>query len=107
MPTGDETLVDSSRMTPALLQRLALARAVYAEREIYLLDDPLSAMDSASADRIFQSAIVGALKGKTVILATNREQVGVCSKAAAAASPQLGLATGVCAGWSSDSNAAC
>lgn len=88
-------------MTPALLQRLALARAVYAEREIYLLDDPLSAMDSASADRIFQSAILGALKGKTVILATNREQVGVCP--IAAASPRIGLAR---ADWSVNSNAA-
>lgn len=74
MPTGDDTLVDSSRLTPAQMQRLGLARALYAEREVYLLDDPLSALDSASADRIFESAILGALKGKTVILATNREQ---------------------------------
>lgn len=74
MATGDDTLVDSSRLTPPQLQRLALARAIYAEREVYLLDDPLSAMDSASADRIFESAILGALKDKTVILVTNREQ---------------------------------
>ncbi|KAE8741975.1 ABC-transporter, subfamily C member 11, partial [Frankliniella occidentalis] len=74
MPTGDDTLVDTTRMTPAQLQRLALARAVYADRETYLLDDPLSALDSASADRIFESAILGELKGKTVILVTNREQ---------------------------------
>ena len=75
MATGDDTLVDSTRMTPAQLQRLALARAVYAEREIYLLDDPLSALDSAWADRIFEAAILGALKDKTVIMVTNREQV--------------------------------
>lgn len=75
MATGDDTLVDSTRMSPAQLQRLALARAVYAEREIYLLDDPLSALDSAWADRIFEATIMGALKDKTVIIVTNREQV--------------------------------
>ncbi|KAK3910553.1 Multidrug resistance-associated protein 9 [Frankliniella fusca] len=74
MPTGDDTLVDTTRLTPAQLQRLALARAVYADRETYLLDDPLSALDAAAADRIFESAILGELKGKTVILVTNREQ---------------------------------
>lgn len=51
--------------------RLALARAVYTEADIYLFDDPLSAVDSKIAKKIHKS-IVTELKGKkTVILVTH------------------------------------
>jgi len=38
-------------------QRVSLARAVYNNADIYLLDDPLSAVDSHVAKHIFQKVI--------------------------------------------------
>ena len=52
--------------------RLAFARAVYADADIYLLDDPLSAVDPKVARSLYKNAIEGALKGKTIILVTHQ-----------------------------------
>ena len=40
--------------------RISLARAIYQDADIYLLDDPLSAVDPAVANGIFAKAILGA-----------------------------------------------
>ena len=47
-------------------QRVSLARAVYQEADVYLLDDPLSAVDSHVGKHIFDKVIgpEGILKGK-------------------------------------------
>ena len=54
-------------------QRISLARAVYSNRDVYLLDDPLSAVDSHVGKHIFEHVIgpQGLLKNKTRILVTN------------------------------------
>uniref|UniRef100_A0A672M5A8 ABC-type glutathione-S-conjugate transporter n=1 Tax=Sinocyclocheilus grahami TaxID=75366 RepID=A0A672M5A8_SINGR len=54
-------------------QRVSLARALYSEVDVYLLDDPLSAVDAHVAKHIFDNVIgpEGALKGKTRILVTH------------------------------------
>ena len=52
--------------------RLGLARAVYADADIYLLDDPLSAVDAKVAKSLYQDALCGILKGKTIILSTHQ-----------------------------------
>ena len=52
--------------------RLAFARAVYADADIYLLDDPISAVDPKVARKIYKNVIEGVLKGKTVILVTHQ-----------------------------------
>lgn len=54
--------------------RVNLARALYQDADIYLLDDPLSAVDAPVARDIFREAIQTYLKGKTVILATHQLQ---------------------------------
>lgn len=54
--------------------RISLARAVYQDADIYLLDDPLSAVDPAVAEGIFSDCILGALKHKCVILVTHQLQ---------------------------------
>ncbi|XP_040068276.1 ATP-binding cassette sub-family C member 2 [Ixodes scapularis] len=56
------------------MQRIALARAAYSPRDIYLLDDPLSAVDSKVADRVFHDVLgpEGLLRDKTRILVTNQ-----------------------------------
>lgn len=52
--------------------RISLARALYSDADIYLLDDPLSAVDSKVAKNLFFNAIKEILKEKTVILATHQ-----------------------------------
>ncbi|KFP99547.1 Canalicular multispecific organic anion transporter 2, partial [Haliaeetus albicilla] len=67
LPGGDQTEIGEKR------QRVSLARAVYSNSDIYLLDDPLSAVDSHVAKHIFDKVIGpdGVLKGKTRILVTH------------------------------------
>ncbi|XP_033742886.1 multidrug resistance-associated protein 5-like [Pecten maximus] len=55
-------------------QRLSLARAVYSKSDIYLLDDPLSAVDVHVGRHLFHKCITNTLKGKTVILVTHQLQ---------------------------------
>ncbi|KAJ3279821.1 Multidrug resistance-associated protein 1, partial [Rhizoclosmatium sp. JEL0117] len=52
--------------------RIALARAITAKPDIYLLDDPLSALDAHVGKEVFTKAIKGpAMKNKTVLIATH------------------------------------
>ncbi|OIW11853.1 hypothetical protein TanjilG_31603 [Lupinus angustifolius] len=53
-------------------QRIQLARAVYNDADIYLLDDPFSAVDAHTASTLFNDCIVTALRQKTVILVTHQ-----------------------------------
>uniref|UniRef100_A0A665WA58 ATP-binding cassette sub-family C member 5 n=1 Tax=Echeneis naucrates TaxID=173247 RepID=A0A665WA58_ECHNA len=55
-------------------QRVSLARALFSERPILLLDDPLSAVDACVGSHIFYKAIRGAAKGKTVLFVTHQLQ---------------------------------
>jgi ABC-type multidrug transport system fused ATPase/permease subunit len=52
-------------------QRINLARAVYAEKDIFLLDDPLSAVDAQVVRTIFSRCVKDKLKGKTILLVTH------------------------------------
>lgn len=54
--------------------RICLARALYSEADLYLLDDPISALDTNVGKEIFERVIQGFLKDKTVILATHQIQ---------------------------------
>lgn len=53
--------------------RVSLARAVYQQSDFYILDDPLSAVDSHVGRQIFTNVIAhgGMLDGKTRIVAVN------------------------------------
>ena len=52
--------------------RISLARAIYEEADVYLLDDPLAAVDSKVANRLYSECINGFLANKTRILITHR-----------------------------------
>ena len=56
-------------------QRVNLARAVYADADIYLLDDPLSAVDAKVGQHIFHQCVRDALRDKTVVLVSHGVQV--------------------------------
>jgi ATP-binding cassette, subfamily C (CFTR/MRP), member 1 len=51
--------------------RLCLARAVYRNPDIILMDDPISALDSIVKRKVFNQVFNGLLKGKTRILVTH------------------------------------
>ncbi|XP_050510756.1 ATP-binding cassette sub-family C member 4-like isoform X2 [Diabrotica virgifera virgifera] len=54
--------------------RINLARAVYRDADIYLLDDPLSAVDSEVGKRIFDECVKSYLRDKTRLLVTHHLQ---------------------------------
>jgi ABC-type multidrug transport system fused ATPase/permease subunit len=51
--------------------RVALARAIYSDADIYLLDDPISAVDAHVGTHIIENCIQGALRNKTRFLVTH------------------------------------
>ncbi|CAG9316734.1 unnamed protein product [Blepharisma stoltei] len=71
---GDLTVVGDRGITLSGGQkaRVSLARALYTNRDILLLDDPLSAVDSEVSEHLFNKCIKGFLNSKTVILATHQ-----------------------------------
>lgn len=74
LPAGDRTEVGERGITLSGGQkaRLSLARAVYASRDILLLDDVLSAVDAKVGKHIMDNCIGGLLGDKTRILATHQ-----------------------------------
>ena len=54
--------------------RVCLARAIYADSDVYLLDDPLSAVDAHVGQFLFRETICNILKSKTRILVTHQLQ---------------------------------
>ena len=76
-PDCDQTIVGERGVVLSVGQRarVSLARAVYAEGELYLLDDPFSALDLKVAQHIFRECIKGLLGQKTRLLTTHHERV--------------------------------
>lgn len=74
LPNGDRTEVGENGVTLSGGQkaRLALARAVYMDKNIYLLDDPLAAVDTDVAEHLMKKCILELLREKTRILCTHR-----------------------------------
>lgn len=61
-------------------QRVSLARAVYRKADVYLLDDPLSAVDAHVGQHIFDKVIgpKGVLRDKVTIPAMSNQLVQMC-----------------------------
>ncbi|KAG7661663.1 uncharacterized protein J8A68_004816 [[Candida] subhashii] len=74
LPAGDRTEIGERGITLSGGQkaRINLARAVYADRDIILLDDVLSAVDARVGKHIMQNCLLDLLKDKTRILATHQ-----------------------------------
>ncbi|XP_007244903.3 ATP-binding cassette sub-family C member 12 isoform X2 [Astyanax mexicanus] len=76
LPFGDQTEIGERglNLSGGQKQRVSVARAVYSNRDIFLLDDPLSAVDAHVGKHIFEECIKKELKGKSVILVTHQLQ---------------------------------
>uniref|UniRef100_A0A668AW88 ATP-binding cassette sub-family C member 5 n=1 Tax=Myripristis murdjan TaxID=586833 RepID=A0A668AW88_9TELE len=75
-PYGDQTEIGEQglNLSGGQKQRISLARAVYSDKDIYLLDDPLSAVDVHVGKHIFEQCIKKELQGKSIILVTHQLQ---------------------------------
>uniref|UniRef100_A0A671X1D2 ABC-type glutathione-S-conjugate transporter n=1 Tax=Sparus aurata TaxID=8175 RepID=A0A671X1D2_SPAAU len=75
LPAGDSTEIGEKglNLSGGQKQRVSLARAVYRRSDVYLLDDPLSAVDAHVGQHIFDRVIGprGLLKDKTRVLVTH------------------------------------
>ncbi|CAI6363371.1 unnamed protein product [Macrosiphum euphorbiae] len=75
-PRGDLTLIGESGVTLSGGQkaRLALARAVYQNKFMYLMDDIFASVDINVAQHLYTHCINGLLKDKTRIICTHNSQ---------------------------------
>ncbi|XP_063005613.1 ATP-binding cassette sub-family C member 4 isoform X2 [Melospiza melodia melodia] len=76
MANGDLTVIGDRGATLSGGQkaRVNLARAVYQDADIYLLDDPLSAVDAEVGRHLFEKCICQALRQKISVLVTHQLQ---------------------------------
>ncbi|KAJ3305549.1 Multidrug resistance-associated protein 4 [Kappamyces sp. JEL0829] len=73
LPDGEKTVIEEkgSNLSGGQRARLSLARAVYSDAEIFLLDDPLAAVDPKVAKHLFQYCISTVLQKKAVLLVSH------------------------------------
>uniref|UniRef100_A0A668AYE5 Multidrug resistance-associated protein 4 n=1 Tax=Myripristis murdjan TaxID=586833 RepID=A0A668AYE5_9TELE len=76
LPDGDLAVIGDrgANLSGGQKARVSLARAVYQDADIYLLDDPLSAVDAEVGRHLFEECICGLLKEKPRILVTHQLQ---------------------------------
>ena len=77
LPNGDQTEIGERGITVSggQKQRLNIARAIYFNADLVLMDDPLSAVDAHVGRHIMDKAICGLLKDRCRILATHQLHV--------------------------------
>ncbi|KAF9566632.1 hypothetical protein EC968_003681 [Mortierella alpina] len=77
LPDGDQTEIGERgiNLSGGQKQRVNIARAVYFDADLVLLDDPLSAVDAHVGKYLFKNCILGALQGKTRVLVTHQLHV--------------------------------
>ncbi|XP_043715938.1 ABC transporter C family member 3-like [Telopea speciosissima] len=71
---GDQTIIGERgiNLSGGQKQRIQIARALYHDADIYLLDDPFSALDAHTGTHLFKECLLGILGSKTVIYVTHQ-----------------------------------
>ncbi|KAF9142871.1 hypothetical protein BGX30_001980 [Mortierella sp. GBA39] len=77
LESGDKTEIGEQGITLSggQKQRVSLARAIYSDAEVLLLDDCLSAVDSHTGKHLFQTLTGPLLEGRTIVMATHQVQL--------------------------------
>ncbi|EHK21151.1 uncharacterized protein TRIVIDRAFT_51752 [Trichoderma virens Gv29-8] len=78
LPDGDQTKLEEGGvgLSGGQKARVALARAVYSQCRILLLDDPLAALDHDTATAIVRRFLQGPLaEGRTIVMVTHRDDL--------------------------------
>ncbi|KAK9089868.1 hypothetical protein Scep_028950 [Stephania cephalantha] len=71
---GDQTVIGERgiNLSGGQKQRVQIARAIYQEADIFLFDDPFSAVDAHTGTHLFKECVLGLLESKTVIYVTHQ-----------------------------------
>ncbi|KAJ6702923.1 ATP-BINDING CASSETTE SUB-FAMILY C [Salix viminalis] len=74
LPFGDQTVIGERgiNLSGGQKQRIQIARALYQDAQIYLFDDPFSAVDAHTGSHLFKEVLLGVLSSKTVIYVTHQ-----------------------------------
>ncbi|PKA63427.1 ABC transporter C family member 3 [Apostasia shenzhenica] len=71
---GDQTVIGERgiNLSGGQKQRVQIARALYQDADIYLFDDPFSAVDAHTGSHLFKECLLGILASKTVVYVTHQ-----------------------------------
>jgi len=74
LPFGDQTVIGERgiNLSGGQKQRIQIARALYQDTDIYLFDDPFSAVDAHTGSHLFKECLLGDLASKTVVYVTHQ-----------------------------------
>ncbi|XP_043689686.1 ABC transporter C family member 3-like isoform X4 [Telopea speciosissima] len=74
LPFGDQTIIGERgiNLSGGQKQRIQIARALYQDADIYLFDDPFSAVDAHTGTHLFKECLLEHLGSKTVIYVTHQ-----------------------------------
>nr|POF14566.1 abc transporter c family member 3 [Quercus suber] len=74
LPFGDQTVIGERgiNLSGGQKQRIQIARALYQDADIYLFDDPFSAVDAHTGSHLFKECLLGLLRSKTVVYVTHQ-----------------------------------
>src|SRR5690606_17896850 len=78
---GDATVIAGMgrNLSGGQRARIALARAIYRDADLYILDDPLASLDSTIRTFVFQQVFLSFLRGKTIItIVRDQKQLQRC-----------------------------
>ncbi|CAA7016301.1 unnamed protein product [Microthlaspi erraticum] len=71
---GDQTVIGERgiNLSGGQKQRIQIARALYQDADIYMFDDPFSAVDAHTGSHLFKEVLLGLLCSKSVIYVTHQ-----------------------------------
>ncbi|KAI3703636.1 hypothetical protein L1987_73828 [Smallanthus sonchifolius] len=71
---GDQTVIGERgiNLSGGHKQRIQIARALYQDADIYLFDDPFSAVDAITGNHLFKECMMDFLESKTVIYVSHQ-----------------------------------